>query len=137
MSNEERIRVLQMVAERRVTPEEADEVLGTLEPVAAPSLPSSASPSPVAKTGQRTLRINVHRGRKNITVRIPSGLPRESQQFLTRQVVPSLAAHGVGLDELLDVFEQFPSNTKLVEIHEDEGDDDEGEGETGIEIRTE
>lgn len=136
MSNEERIRVLQMVAERRVTPEEADEVLGTLEPIAATPPNGPVAPQ-AAKPGQRTLRINVHRGRKNITVRIPSGLPREGQQFLTRQVLPSLAAHGVGLDELLDVFEQFPVNTKLVEIHDDGGDDDEGEGETGIDIRTE
>jgi hypothetical protein len=134
VSNEDRIRVLQMVAERRVTPEEADEVLGTLEPVAAP--PNGPASPQAVKPGQRTLRINVHLGRKNITVRIPSGLPRESQQFLSRQIQPSLAAHGVGLDELLNVFEQFPANTKLVEIHDDdEGDDDQGE--TNIEIRTE
>ena len=68
-------------------------------------------------------------------MRIPAGVSREGQQFLVRPIQPSLAVHGVDLDELLDIVDQFPANTKLVEIHNDEGDD-EGDDE-GIVIRTE
>jgi hypothetical protein len=129
VSNEERVRVLQMVAEGKVSPAEADEVLGAL--MAPPASPVIAPPSPPpfkapAGNGQATkrrLRIQVsdeNEGDRHIQVRIPAGLTHSQQEFLTRQVRQPLEEHGVDLSELLDDLDQWPSGTTLFNLSQNE-----------------
>lgn len=130
MSNEERVRVLQMVAEGKVSPAEADEVLGALTPAPAAPLETSAPlprdnrnmkwerPAP-----RRMLRIQItdeNEGDRHIQVRIPAGLTRGQQEFLTRQVRRPLEEHGVDVSELLDDLDQWPSGTTLFNLSQNE-----------------
>lgn len=129
MSSEERVRVLQMVAEGKVSPAEADEVLGALipppPPFKAPTLPPGDNknvkferPAP-----RRMLRIQItdeNEGERHIQVRIPDGLTHGQQEFLTRQVRQPLAEQGVDLSELLDDLDQWPSGTTLFNLSQNE-----------------
>lgn len=124
MSREERVRVLQMVASGTVSPEEADEVLAALEPAPAAQFGEATPIKARSPRGnpemQRTLVIEIHDGEKNITVRVPPGLARAQQQFLARHAGEHLGEHGIDLQELLENVQQFPKDTTLVDMSEDE-----------------
>jgi hypothetical protein len=131
VSNEERVRVLQMVAEGKVSPAEADEVLGALTPppsaLKAPTTPPGESKNmkwererPVPR---RMLRIEItdeNEGDRHIQVRIPAGLTPGQQEFLTRQVRRPLEEQGVDVSELLADLEQWPSGTTLFNLSQHE-----------------
>lgn len=129
MSNEERVRVLQMVAEGKVSPAEADEVLGALMApptaavVAPPSPPPFKAPTGNGQTTRRRLRIQVsdeNEGDRHIQVWIPAGLTRAQQEFLIRQVRKPLEEQGVDLMELLEDIDQWPSGTTLFNLSHNE-----------------
>lgn len=127
MSNEERVRVLQMVAEGKVSPAEADEVLGALTPatptVAPPAPPASKVPTGNGAPSKRRLRIQVsdeNEGDRHIQVWIPAGLTRAQQEFLIRQVRRPLEEQGVDLMDLLDDIDQWPSGTTLFNLSQNE-----------------
>jgi hypothetical protein len=130
MSNEERVRVLQMVAEGKVSPAEADEVLGALTPPPPPFKAPTTQPGENKNmkwerpAPRRMLRIQVadqNEGGRRTEVRIPAGLTRSQQEFLTRQVRQPLEEHGVDLSELLDDLDQWPSGTTLFNLFWNEG----------------
>jgi len=133
VSNEERVRVLQMVAEGKVSPAEADEVLGALTPAPVAPLDLSAPlphenknmkwERPERPAPRRMLRIQItdeNEGDRHIQVRIPAGLTHGQQEFLTRQVRQPLDEHGVDLSELLDDLDQWPSGTTLFNLSQNE-----------------
>lgn len=135
MSNAERVRVLQMVAEGKVSPAEADEVLEALAP-APPAVPFTvpAAPKPgtmsgvnrqgpAGRTPRLALRIEVSEGEWSATVRVPSGLDHAQQDFLIRPVRKVLEMHDIDLGALvtfLDDIEQWPDGTALLDLSEDE-----------------
>lgn len=135
MSNAERVRVLQMVAEGKVSPAEADEVLEALAPAppavpftvpAAPkpgTMPSINRQGPTGHTPRRALRIEVSDGEWSATARIPSGLDHAQQDFLIRPVRKLLEMHDIDLGALvtfLDDIEQWPDGAELLDLTEDE-----------------
>ncbi len=96
MSNEERIRVLQMVAEGKVSPAEADDVLAALEPT-PPAMPfavpgpdrrcRSCRPTPMPESKRQTadrgpgaIHIRVSEDERSISVTHPGRLERPQQQ---------------------------------------------------------
>jgi hypothetical protein len=129
VSNEERVRVLQMVAEGKVSPAEADEVLGALTPAPPPFKAPTTQPGENKNmkwerpAPRRMLRIQItdeNEGDRHIQVRIPAGLTHSQQEFLTRQVRRPLEEHGVDVSELLDDLDQWPSGTTLFNLSQNE-----------------
>jgi hypothetical protein len=122
--NEERARILRMVAGGKLTAEEAAELLEALEP--APRAEGRAAfpgePLPFAPpTNPRTLVINISEGGDSkVNVRIPLGLARAAGRFIPRQAQEYLEDHGIDLKQML--AEQTVAWTKgpLIEIQDEE-----------------
>lgn len=109
--NEEQRRILQMVADGRLTSEEAAELLDALQaevprrddegPVAprhiGPRGPGSSAGGPA-----RTLMIQISEGdNTNVNLRIPFGLFRAAGKYIPRKAQSSLREYGIDLEELL------------------------------------
>ena len=123
MSEEERVRVLRMVAAGSISPEEASDVLESLEPGQAmpPAAAIATAPPPIAVRNSRlTLQIDLSDGERSVTVRIPAGLAPAQRQFLLRPALPHLAQWDLDLDELLSIADQFPKDTTLLSLSENE-----------------
>jgi len=133
MSNEERARILRMVAEGKVTPAEAEDLLAALD--AAPD-GGTRSTGPLATFGPESmppppgppgpLRIGKHRrslviqvkegGDSKVNVRIPLSLARAAGKFIPRHAQQQLAAYNIDLEELLSGLSAAEGDGTLVEV---------------------
>ena|SRR5437870_10246597 len=139
MSNEERARVLRMVAEGKVSPVEAEDLLAALD--AAPgaasrstgpsaafgpgSIPAPPVPPDPPRMGmpRRSLVIQIKgSGDSKVNVRIPLSLARAAGKFIPRQAQQQLAAYDIDLERLLSGLGNAEGNGTLVEIKD--GDDE-------------
>jgi hypothetical protein len=133
MSNEERARILRMVAEGKVTPAEAEDLLAALD--AAPDAgvrstgasatfgPGSMSAPPVPpgppgiRKQRRSLVIQVKEGADpKVNVRIPLSLARAAGRFIPRRAQQQLAAYNIDLEELLSGLGAAEGDGTLVEV---------------------
>jgi hypothetical protein len=133
MSNDERARILRMVAEGKVTPAEAEDLLAALD--AAPDAgtrstgssatfrpgPMPASPVPPGLPGirkhRRSLVIQVKEGGDSkVNVRIPLSLARAAGKFIPRHAQKHLAAYNIDLEELLSGLGDAEGDGTLVEV---------------------
>ena len=130
MSNEERARILRMVAEGKVTPAEAEDLLAALD--AAPeagarSTGSSATfgpgsmPAPPVPPGirkqSRSMVIQVKEGGDpKVNVRIPLSLARAAGKFIPRHAQQHLAAYNIDLEEILSGLGDAEGDGTLVEV---------------------
>ena len=130
MSNEERARILRMVAEGKVTPAEAEDLLAALD--AAPDAgarstgPSAtfgpgSMPAPPVLPGirkqRRSLVIQVKEGGDSkVNVRIPLSLARAAGKFIPRRAQQQLAAYNIDLEELLSGLSDAEGDGTLVEV---------------------
>lgn len=123
MSEGERVRVLKMVAAGTISPEEANDVLESLEPGhAMPPAAAIASAPPLApnRASRSVLMIEVSDGEKHVCVRIPTGLAQPYRQILLRPAMPFLEQWDVSLEELASVADQFSKGTTLLSLSQDE-----------------
>ncbi|HZS93768.1 MAG TPA: hypothetical protein VFA78_03155 [Chloroflexota bacterium] len=116
MNDDERRRILRMVAEGKVSAEEAADLLDALqEPRPAPEPersyaelhPYPVSPvPPVPQTDQvrgRALVIRISEGDENsVNLRIPLGLAKAAGKFLPRRAEHDLREHGIDLPAVFD-----------------------------------
>ena len=130
MNNEERARILRMVAEGKVTPAEAEDLLAALD--AAPeagarSTGSSATfgpgsmPAPPVPPGirkqSRSMVIQVKEGGDpKVNVRIPLSLARAAGKFIPRHAQQHLAAYNIDLEEILSGLGDAEGDGTLVEV---------------------
>jgi hypothetical protein len=123
MSNEERVRILRMVSEGKLTAEQALGLLEALEPARrsdSPRPPMPEPPSPPRSAG-RALVIQVSEGGVNrVNLRIPFGLARAAGRFIPRQARDRLHEHGIDLDEFLT--DMGPSDQGVLLHVQDEND---------------
>jgi hypothetical protein len=110
-----------MVADGKVTAEEAAGLLEALEPAARPEPRPSSFEQPVGPTSRRTLVIQVTEGGHNrVNVRIPLGLARAAGRFIPRQAQDYLDQYEIDLKQLLaDLGTNFPEGP-LVEVQDEE-----------------
>jgi hypothetical protein len=109
--NDERRRILQLVADGKITAEEAAELLDALNVQSRRETPSmsfpDAPPSPPApslpRTGRaRSLIIQITEGSNTkVNLRIPFGLARAAGKFVPRRAEQQLREFGIELDDLL------------------------------------
>ena len=133
MSNDERARILRMVAEGKVTPAEAEDLLAALD--AAPeagarsmgpsatfgpgSMPAPLVPPapPRNKTPRRSLVIQVKEGGDSkVNVRIPLSLARAAGKFIPRHAQKHLATYNIDLEEILSGLSDAEGDGTLVEV---------------------
>lgn len=131
--NEERARILRLVASGSVTPAEAEDLLAALEPPRpsegrAPGssgnlVPRSAPlpPSPPRALSRRNLVIQIaDGGETKVNVRIPLSLARAARKFIPRSAQASLENYDIKLDDLLSSLDGFEEGGTLVEIRDGE-----------------
>jgi hypothetical protein len=123
---DERRRVLDMLAEGRISAGDAAELLKALGEDATPG---AAAPKPARKGTARTFRVTVdafdkHGGDKKAKVRvnIPIGLARFASRFLPPEAKAELDAQGIDLAALIDALGDDVPDGPLVDIDVDDGE---------------
>jgi hypothetical protein len=111
--NDEKMQILKMIEEGKISAEEAARLLDTL----------GDQPEGVTPKGGRRLRIQVTEpgtNRKKVNMRIPLGLAKIAAKFIPPKKKKELAEEGVDIDEVLS---QVTSENvgKIVDIESDEG----------------
>ena len=127
----EKLRILEMIQDGKLTPEEGLELIQALDSpgVAAESysVSSDSSESCCGDTGHshkkraRCLMIKVddQDSGKNVNIRIPIALAKFAGKFIPKEAKAEMAAQGVDLD-LGNILEQLQSETgdNLIEVTE-------------------
>lgn len=131
-SNEERARILRLVAAGNITPAEAEDLLAALEPPRpsegrAPGtsgnlVPRGGPPLPPARAmARRSLVIQIaDGGETKVNVRIPLSLARAARKFIPRSAQASLENYDIKLEDLLSSLDGFEEGGTLVEIRDGE-----------------
>lgn len=127
--NEEILRVLEMVSEGKITPEEGEKLLSAI-----------GTEAPVKKTGRKNSMLRVRVDVKDpdkkeqacVNVNVPLTLAKKAvglMSFIPKDTKKELAEQGIDLDEinlkeLIELFEDGEINEELVNV--DTGDDVQG-----------
>lgn len=114
--NEERMKILNMVAEGKLSPEEGSKLLEALGEGTAPAAASSAR----AGTA-RWLRIRVTDGGQRVNVNVPLKLLDIAKRFLPEGGI-HVNGQMLDLDEIVDMVREGVEG-KLVEVKGDEGEE--------------
>ena len=115
--NEERKRILQMLAEGQISAEEAAELIEALDD--AP--PAVAKPRPEGPA--RLLRMYIHdpEDATEVKINLPLALARFALKFIPEQQQAQISEAGFELDELLASLKSETPAGRLVEIEDGDG----------------
>jgi hypothetical protein len=131
MSDEERARILRMVSEGKLSPEEAADLLEALQPE---TRSGSEMPSwnVVGNEGSarfhaghvrrrpRVLVIHVKEGgEQKVNIRVPFGLTKAAGKFIPRQAQQYLGKYDINLQDFLDDLVEADGGT-LLEVRDGE-----------------
>lgn len=134
----EKARILQMVRDGKITPDEGLELLEAMDSTEA------RVQGPLKKTADRFLRIRVDSADTKVNVNVPLGLLKATSRFVTMGMgfIPDearreLEAKGIDLsqidfEELIGLIEQGLVDGKLVDV-----DTEDEEGRTRVEVYVE
>jgi hypothetical protein len=127
MSDEERSRILRMVSEGKLSPEEAADLLEAIQPPPQPAeefsgMAPTSSPSLVMRGGHRRrgrcLVIHVREGSENkVNLRIPISLTRAAGKFIPRQATQYLSKYEINLNDFVEDLAEAEGGT-ILEIRE-------------------
>src|SRR5579885_1899247 len=123
MSTEERSRILRMVAEGKITAEEAADLLEAIElPRESPRAPTPpAPPNAMMPTSNRSLVIQVfEKDTSRVNVRIPLSLARAAGKFIPRQAQEYLNDFDINLKDILESVGNPAIIGNLVEVRDDD-----------------
>ncbi len=112
--SEERKRILQMLADGKITAEEADELLVAM--VDGKIKPQSSRNTP------QFLRIKVwEEGKDKVNVNIPLSLAKIAMKFIPTEAKEKMSKNNIDLETILSEIQQGTPGGKIVEI-DDDGD---------------
>jgi hypothetical protein len=133
MSDEERARILRMVSEGKLSPEEAADLLEAIQTPPAPEFGPGGpmppeSPMPPEMSGLyvhgrhrrrgRCLVIHVREGNENkVNLRIPISLTKAAGKFIPRQATNYLAKYEINLTDFVEDLAEAEGGT-ILEIKE-------------------
>ena len=103
----ERIQILNMLSEGKITAEEANNLLRSLD--------STTSPEPLTKPKWLRIRI-AEDGQEKVKVNLPLSLARMGLALLPDQAMVQINSKGIDLDQLLD--EELLAVGKIIDIEE-------------------
>ncbi len=123
MSSEERLRILEMVAEGKLTTDEADELLGAMEPAPQPAARAAfatpALPLRPAHAPQRYLTVRVTDGdQPKVNVRIPLGLARGAAKWLGNLTEQVQSSFDLNVKDLVESLGDAPSDGTVIDLHD-------------------
>ncbi len=123
MTSEERLRILEMVAEGKLTTDEADELLGAMEPAPLPSARAAFTPpaQPLRPTAppQRYLAVRVTDGdQPKVNVRIPLGLARGAAKWLGNLTEQVQSSFDLNVKDLVESLGDAPSDGTVIDLHD-------------------
>jgi hypothetical protein len=136
MNGEERARILRLVAEGKVSPAEAEDLLAALEPAPRADARAGAGALSAARSGttaalegallprslsHRSLVVRVDGGDSKVNLRIPLGLARAAGRFLPRQAQEALTDYSIDLERILESVSSGPDAGTLLEVHDGNG----------------
>ncbi len=116
--NEERIKVLKMVADGKITAEEAAALLETLDEAPAASSKAQAGPGPAASQLGRYFRVRVtdtDTGKIRVNVRLPVGVINAGMK-LGMKFAPQV--EGVDYQEIAELIKSGETG-KIVDVEDD------------------
>lgn len=141
MGDEERARILRMVADGKLSPEEAASLLEAVESEPEPqvssySIPPGADYGGYGRSSEQEVKVRGREGRRTrppravviqikengenkVNIRIPLGLARAAKKFIPRQAQNYLAAYEIDLQEFLDGANDMEGGT-LLEVKDGE-----------------
>lgn len=129
MADDERARILRMVSEGTLSPQEAADLIEALDDEPAPPPPHRPVPPappvrPVVRQS-RVLVIQVRDGESipgephtRVNLRIPLGLAKAATKFVPRRALDALKENGIDLDQFLDEFVQGEEIGPLIQIED-------------------
>jgi hypothetical protein len=114
MPDEERDRILQMVAQGTITPAEASDLLAA---IGGPprQLTSRAPRNGVAVARNLTIQI-VDGATTNVNIRIPLALARAAGKFIPRQAQSYLNGHQIDLEAIMESLQGNDGENTLLEV---------------------
>ncbi len=123
MNSEERLRILEMVAEGKLTTDEADELLGAMEPAPQPAARAAFAPPalPVGPTPilQRYLAIRVVEGNQpKVNVRIPISLASGAAKWLGSLTEQVQSSFDLNVEDLVESLGDAPSDGTVIDLHD-------------------
>lgn len=119
--NDERRRILDMLAAGQINADQAAELLRALEGIDSPKAVASGQKSS-RFLGARMLRISVDAmkpdgsGARNVRVNVPLGLAKFASRFLPPDARTELEGRGINLAELLDALDDDAPNGAILDI---------------------
>lgn len=122
MIQDERTRILQMVAAGIISPAEGGDLLAAVER----PMPSSAAPvvlpaAPLKPLSRRHLVVRImERGETKVNLRIPLNLARIASRFIPRQAHMYLNSHEIDIPQLLDSVGTAEDDGTLLEVNDGE-----------------
>lgn len=128
MYEEERSRILEMVAAGTISPAQAGDLLAALEtpvsPTAVSPRPSPAAPAPIT-TKRRYLAIEIiaNGGQTHVNLRLPLGLARTIGRFIPRQAQTYLKEYEINLEDLLEGVGGAEEAGTILEVSDNGGAD--------------
>lgn len=107
--NEDRLRILEMVRDGKITPEDGVRLLDELEPAPGGDL-------------SRTVRVNIKDpGGRKVQLALPARLASSIVRMVPESLRAKLSDKGVNLDELLKAAQQGGTQGPIVDIKEPGG----------------
>ncbi|MBN1295179.1 hypothetical protein JXA80_00270 [bacterium] len=119
---DEKVRILKMVEEGKLSPEEAVKLLEVLEVRSASSVPAMVMPDPKPRRWMRFLKIRVYEGdfsKPKVNIAVPLGLLKLATKFMPEDAKAQINEHNIDLDEILRAVDENTQG-KLLEVEDDE-----------------
>ncbi len=123
MNSEERLRILEMVAEGKLTTDEADELLGAMEPAPQPPARAAFTPPPLplrpAPAPQRYLAVRIMEGDEpKVNVRIPMSLASGAAKWLGNLTEQVQSSFDLNVKDLVESLGEAPSDGTVIDLHD-------------------
>lgn len=126
MYEEERTRILEMVAAGTISAAQASDLLAALDTPAALTAPRPQAVLTPPKPAQRrylVIEIDANGGQTKVNLRIPLGLARAIGRFIPRQAQKHLNEYEINLEDLLEGVGSAEETGTLLEVSDNGGAD--------------
>ena len=128
MYEEERTRILEMVAAGTISAAQAGDLLSALEPPSPPAVaprPAQMVAPPPKAVQRRYLVIEIiaKGGESHVNLRIPLGMARAIGRFIPRKAQGYLNEYDINLEDLLEGIGVAEDTGTLLEVSDNGGED--------------
>ncbi len=123
-TQEERRKILEMVAAGTITPEDAARLLGAMDEGAVPTQTGEGTSPTSSPPKWLKIRVtNTNSGRPEVQISVPTVLVKAAFKLGSKLNVVALGEHGIGAEEMKQIEEALFSGEigKIVDVYDREG----------------